>query len=220
MTDQPTGARRAFTWLFDPFYFWAGGKALAAGLVAMGLTGALGAMAGVRFDGVLDLHYGLAMAPAWRPFVDLSINWGCQVIVFGPAALALSGGRARMIDVAGTQALARWPQVWMAAMFCASPVSSYMRFISEATVRMVETLRTDPAAAYSLSTWVQPGNTLGMVLFIVASLLTLPLMVWMVALMYRGFATSAGVRGWKAGLTFTGGLVVAEILSKIVIWLF
>jgi hypothetical protein len=47
-------------------------------------------------------------------------------------------------------------------------------------------------------------------------------LVWMVALMYQAFSVACNVKGGKAIGTFIGGLVLAEIISKIcvaLIWL-
>jgi len=55
------------------------------------------------------------------------------------------------------------------------------------------------------------------VYFFSASLLMLPLSLWTVTLMYNAYAVSCNVRGLRAGLSFTAGLILAEILSKIVL---
>ena len=51
--EQMTLAR----WLFNPFIRVAGTKSLVGGLVAIGAGGLAAAAAGIRFDGLLDMHF-------------------------------------------------------------------------------------------------------------------------------------------------------------------
>jgi uncharacterized protein (DUF697 family) len=53
--------------------------------------------------------------------------------------------------------------------------------------------------------------------FFAATLLMLPLLVWMIVLMYKAYSVSCNVRGPKAILSFIAALILAEILSKLAI---
>ena len=55
-------------WLFNPFRFVAGYKALLSGLVIILLSAFVGSLGNTHFDGVLDVHIGLT-APLWRCFL-------------------------------------------------------------------------------------------------------------------------------------------------------
>lgn len=46
-------------WLFNPFYYVAGAKALVIGPLFLVATGILGFLGGARFDGILDFHVQL-----------------------------------------------------------------------------------------------------------------------------------------------------------------
>ena len=61
-------------------------------------------------------------------------------------------------------------------------------------------------------------NTMDALYFFAASILLLPLVVWQIALMYNAYALSCNLRGLRAGLSFTAGLILAEILSKFAIY--
>ena len=95
-------------WLFNPFHYIAGGRALAIGLPIMLAASLIGATRNIHLDGVLDLHFG-PPAPVWIFISESLINW----LVMG--ALLFFGGKLisrsdiRLLDVFGTQALARTP---------------------------------------------------------------------------------------------------------------
>src|SRR3990167_2249308 len=92
------------TWLFNPFHYIAGGKALVVGVVLILVAGFIGALSNSHFDGVLDFHTGAA-APVWVFVSEGLIDW----IVMGGLLLIggkiISKSRVRVIDVFGTQAL-------------------------------------------------------------------------------------------------------------------
>ena len=60
-----------------------------------------------------------------------------------------------------------------------------------------------------------PMAVFSSVSFIVLLVLSLPVMVWSIALMYNGFKVSCGVQGSKLMLAFILGLFTAEIVSKL-----
>lgn len=51
-------------WLFNPFVRVAGTTSLAGGLAAIGVGGLAAATAGIRFDGLLDMHF-VHSVPVW-----------------------------------------------------------------------------------------------------------------------------------------------------------
>ena len=134
-------------WLFNPFIRIAGPQALGIGLAVIVLSGLAAAAGGVRFDGLLDFHLGYA-TPFWVPVVEGLVNWSVIAgalrtgLAFdGTAAprkpepdhggvgetmtllaeVAPGGARTvRLVDVASTQALARWPLL-PAALVCILP---------------------------------------------------------------------------------------------------
>ena len=54
---------------------------------------------------------------------------------------------------------------------------------------------------------------------VLVSIVILAMVIWMIVLMYRAFAVSCNVRGAKAIWTFIGTLILAEIVSKVAIYL-
>lgn len=94
-------------WLFRPFVWVAGGRALGLGLVAIVMAAALGYLGHTHFDGVVDVHSGRP-APGWVFLVEGLVDWLIlSVVLYALGRLLARPFRA--VDLFGTQALARWP---------------------------------------------------------------------------------------------------------------
>jgi len=189
-------------WLFNPFQFVAGGSALFLGLVIMLAAAFLGSLGDLHFDGVIDLHIGKP-APLWFFEAEVLIDWLCLSIVLLIVALFVSRSSFRVVDVFGTQALARTP--YLAALLVIMP-KGFNRFAEYLAAKGMQ----QPATITIESTDV--------LFFIVGIMVALITLVWMVALMYRAYSISCNTKGGKAIGSFIAALIIAEILSKIAIW--
>lgn len=204
MTQPPPFQQKSLrTWLFNPFYYVAGGKALVIGLCIILAASLLASISNSHFDGVLDFHSGFK-APVWAPIIEGLFNWLCLSVFLYMMGLILVGFRARAIDVFGTQALARWPTLGMALI---ALIPAFQR----ATAAIAA--NPDPQAIAN----IPPGD---MAILAIAGFLILPLVIWMVALMYRAYAVSCNIKGAKAIVTFIIALFLAEAASKIVFLIF
>jgi hypothetical protein len=188
---------KTLTLLFNPFFYIAGLQALGLGLAAILLTALVGACGHTHFDGVLDTHAGAA-APLWFFFAEGVIDWLCLTAVLWVCGKIISQTAFRAVDLFGTQALARWPAL----------------FIS--LIALPKVFRQFPIQA---AAQLKQGNfqfdTLDVILFVALAIAMIPFVCWMVALMYRSFSVSCNVKGGKAIGTFIAGLLIAEILSKL-----
>jgi len=193
MNDQ----KKPLTLLFNPFIYIAGATALAFGLAAILLAGLIGSWSHTHFDGVLDTHIG-ASAPLWFFLAEGLIDWVCLSIVLWAGGKIISRTSFRTIDLFGTQALARWPTLFMSLI---TLPKAFQRFGNQ----LVEQIKQGK---------FQFDSTDAIIFFAIAVAL-IPLLCWMVALMYKSFAVSCNVKGAKAIVTFIGALVIAEILSKL-----
>ena len=106
-------------WMFNPFIRIAGTRSLAIGLVGIVAAGLAAGGAGIRFDGLLDLHAGNEVA-LWVPVMDGLVNWVVFTLLLLLVALLFSRSAVRLVDIAGTQAMARIPLLPVAAI-CALP---------------------------------------------------------------------------------------------------
>ncbi len=183
-------------WLFNPFYYIAGGKALMIGIAVMLITGLLANFGGSRFNGLIDFHFGLPAPPLWINVAEILISWlifSCLLLISGKI---VSKSRVRSVDVFGTQALARTPYL----------LASLVAFIPAAN-RFAQKLASDPTAILRFSP--------DMVLFILILIFTILMTVWMIVLMYRAFSISCNVVGKAAIPVFIAALIIGEILSLV-----
>ncbi|MFB3897532.1 MAG: hypothetical protein ACE14V_14645 [bacterium] len=200
-TQKPKN--KIVTWLFNPFYYLAGGKAMGIGLIIMVISGLLCYFSNSHFDGVLDFHMG-AKAPIWFSLAEGIIDWVSFVIPLIVFGMLLSKTRFRVLDVFGTQALARFPALFMVL---TAFVPGYQGLIAKL-------VNITPTNAVSVLT-----ENIGAVIILIAiSMVILVLVIWMITLMYRAFAVSCNVSGWKAVIWFIVAIIVAEAISKIIIY--
>jgi hypothetical protein len=183
------------TWLFNPFYFVAGGEALGIGLVIMFAAAANGALSDSHFDGVLDFHSG-APAPLWVFPIEVLVDWLNLGLFLWVAGLAISKSHIRAVDVFGTQALARTPTLAMAA-------AAMLPGFQEQTERLKQ-----------MNFEMVPADTAQ---FAFVGFIVIVMLIWMIYLMYRAFAVSCNVKGIAAVGVFIVALLLAEISSKIII---
>ena len=181
-------------WLFNPFIYIAGAKALIIGWAFMLVAAVIGYFSMTHFDGVFDVHIG-HISPMWTYITETAIDWALPAIIFYIAGLIFSNSSIRAVDVAGTLALARWVMVFPALI----GFGVHMPPAAPATIDEVMKILTPSV--------------------IVFGLLTMLFSIWMIALMYNAYTTSCNLKGSKAILSFIGGLLVAEVLSKLIIGL-
>lgn len=101
------------TWLFNPFKYIAGSRALIIGIIIIIIISVLGYFTDTHFDGVLDIHYSCAdiTTPYIVHLCYQLINWGTLTLVFYTTARILSKSNPRFIDIAGTLALSQAPLI-------------------------------------------------------------------------------------------------------------
>ena len=102
----------------------------------------------------------------------------------------------------GTQALARWPTIFIAL---ATLPKGFQRFSNS----LLEQFREGKTPGF---------NTADALLFVAVIGVMILCLIWMVVLMYKSFSVSCNAKGGKAIGTFIGGLIIAEVLSKIALY--
>ncbi len=183
------------TWLFNPFKFIAGSKALLLGIGAMLVTALLCMTLSTHLDGVIDLHLG-RVTPSYIYFIEPIIDWLCLAIPLYIFGRILSSSSVRFIDVAGTSALARYP-IFFAVL--ASMLTPHHRGDPNTFIQQIQS---DPQLIMRLA---------------ITGLLLVPVMVWTVALMYNAYSVSANMKGPKSAWTFVVSILIAEVVSKLII---
>jgi hypothetical protein len=181
-------------WLFNPFIYVAGMRSLLIGFSGMAIASIIAFFSKAHFDGAIDIHVGAPLT-VQMAFIEPLLDWVCLVLplyVFGRIA---SESSIRFIDVAGTLALARWPMIF-AAFLGFLPVPKFD--MKNADLHYLMAFTTNPSV-------------------IVLMLLTIQIMVWTIILMFNAFAVSTNLKGGKAATAFIAGLIIAEVISKVIL---
>lgn len=185
-------SKEFFGLMFNPFTRIAGLQAFGIGMLLLLLTGFIGSYSNVRFDGVLDMHLGAEIS-LMKSFSFLAIDIMSVVLVMWFTGLMISKG-FRFVDILGTMTLAKAPYLILAVAgyFCTVPDTK-------------EILNNPYIVFQSIS-------------FILLIILSLPIIIWSITLMYNGFKVSCDVKGTKLTVAFIIAITVSEIISKILIY--
>ncbi len=187
------------TWLFNPFKFIAGNKALWLGIGAMIITAVLCLFGKQHLDGVLDVHTGI-ITPSYLYFVEPVIDWLCLVLPLYLFGRIFSVSSIRFIDVAGTSALARYPMFFAVLLTIIFFPNQFNQ--AKDPLKFINDIQTHPVLLAQI---------------LVLGLLSVTFIVWTVALMYNAYSISTNLKGPKAAWSFIASIIIAEILSKIII---
>jgi len=192
------------TWLFRPFTFVAGTKALIYGIIVLLILSIMGYLSNTHFDGIIDIHLGEQNASTpyiLHAFYQLS-TWLILTIIFYITARITSKSETRLIDIAGTMALSQVPLIF----------ASLTGFMSLFHISLgdINTM-TIGAMTDALKENIIP-LMIGAVVFMVFS-------IWSVILKYNAYSVSSNLKGPKAWISFGLALFVCEVISKIVIYL-
>lgn len=177
--------------LFNPFIHIAGGKALAIGLVMMIVIALITPYTGVLFHGAFGMQN--------KRFVDfgtaaicLAVGYVSLVVVFWLMSLLLAK-KTRLIDIAGTFALARWPYI----------IAALSGLLIEWTV-VGATGNAEKVTAVYMS-----------LIAIICMALLFVAWIWSLTLMYNAYKVSTGLRGTKCAISFIVGAIAAQGLSLV-----
>ncbi len=185
--------RKVFEIILNPFTRIAGWQAFGIGIIFAILSAIIGTLSGTAFDGVLDMHF-VHNISFRDSFIMQGINIFCIALVMGLTGLIVAKN-VRFIDILGTFTLARAPYFILAFLgFFTTPPD------------MFEYLRNPELFTFPTS-------------FIIVILISLPFIIWSIALMYNGFKVSTNLKGAKLVISFIIGILIAETLSKILIFL-
>jgi len=180
--------------MLNPFTRIAGWQAFGVGLVFVVITGIICTFSNVAFDGVVDMHLVKSLT-LLQSFEFLAIDILSVVTVMTVTGFIVSKS-FRIIDILGTMTLSRSPLLILAfaGYFAVSPD--------------INELIKDPTIVFqSIS-------------FIILILLSIPVTIWSIILMFNALKVSCGINGNKLGSAFIIAFLVAEVISKILIFNF
>jgi len=180
-------------WLFNPFEFIAGTKSLLIGLAGLFLIILLSSLNQIHY-GAIGIHFSKD-TPLWFYFAQGIIGWLTTGIIFYIAGKIFSSSSIRIIDVFGTNAFARIPDILVSLIAFILPLGN-------------------------IKSMAQNKNSLDlgtsdMATLIVVTFVTVIISVWVIALMWKAYSTSCNLKGAKGAWSFAIGLIIAEIISEI-----
>jgi hypothetical protein len=186
--------------LFNPFVQIAGTKSLIYGLSITLITCLLCSFFNTRFDGVLDAHFTLKQS-YYLPFIDLLVNMGCITFVFYVLGVSLTHGKTRFIDILGTTTLARFPYLIV-------PLLNIQNLNSSIGTKLLNSLLQQSKIVLTSAEWI----------FLISSgIIALLITIWYIYLLFKAYAISTNLKKTTLIISFIGGIILAEILSKIVL---
>ena len=198
-TTPGAGVRQPMSigrWLFNPFVRVGGEQALAIGLSVVVVTGLAAAAADVHFGGLLRLHTGSGV-PLWVPVAEGLLIWSAMSVLLALVALLVAPRTVRLVDIAGTQALARTPLLFAALAHLPAPVrESNAAFVAAA---------------------VEGRLVVPTPLALVAGLLGGICAIWMVQLMWKAFAVSCNQRGGRAVAIFVAVVITGHVATSLLL---
>ncbi|WP_300566035.1 YIP1 family protein [Flavobacterium sp.] len=187
------------TLFLNPFEKYSDRILLITGLLFSTFAVLLAYTFNARFDGFLDLHFS-DNTTIYQSLSDVLIGIISGTIVFFGIG-RLINKKTRLIDILSTCLIAKIP-------FYISPLLNINGFMYNTTSRVVKIA--NPENVHKIS-------TTDIIILMATSTLTLLTLIWMIALLFNGFKIATNSKETKHTLFFIAGIIIAEIVSKIVI---
>jgi hypothetical protein len=185
--------------LINPFRYIAGVRSLLIGLAIILATALLGHLSETNFPDVMSVKIGYTST-----FLESLTNNLCDWIAISAilyvASLIFSKSRVRIVDILGTQALARAPYLIASCMGFFEASEKFGKYL------LWENLKIGKPVTIS-------AFEITLAIAVVVALLMLT--IWLVVLMYNAFKESSNIKGNKSILIYTVSLLVAIVLSML-----
>lgn len=186
------------TLLFKPFEKYSENRLLITGLLALFIGTGLAFLLNTRFDGALDIHYGMEVQ-FQTAVIDQALAL-VSLVLFLFLAGILVNPKTRFVDILSTVLIARIP-LYLASLL------NLGGYTSSAGLEIEQSMLHEGSEI----------SPFAIVLMVVSIVVILPLIVWSFVLLWNGYKTAANAKGVKAILLFIGAALLAEITSKIVL---
>ena len=185
------------TILFNPFRYIAGVRSLLVGILILLATAIVGFFSHTHFPDLISVKVGVHFPMGYFVLQSLA-NWLVFSVILYLLALLFSSSSVRIVDIFGTQALARFPYLIAAFISFSGSMDKFGKYVQWSMMHQGNEV--------SLS-------TLDMVVAITLILMTLLLTVWMIVLMVNAFRVSANLKGTKLTVTFLVAIIVSMIIT-------
>lgn len=179
--------------VWNPFTKIAGYQAFLIGFVIAILAAIIGQIGNLFFDGAIDAHGGATQFTMLEAVLMVIIDIVAITFVMYLLSLAVTRN-FRFADVLGTMTLARFPFLILSilALFTTFPE--------------VENMLVNPLVILSYPSFI---------LFMFVSIF---IAVWVIILMFNALKVSTGLKRSSLVTIFIVGIIIAELISKILIY--
>lgn len=176
------------TILFNPFKYIAGVRSLIAGLFILLATSCVGFFSHTHFPNLISLFKVEATLPIGYFLLQSLSNWLVFSILLYLLAIVSSSSSIRIIDIFGTQALARLPFL----------IASFIGFTKLPIGKEI-----------NLSSWEITAT-------IAIQILAVLMVIWMIALMFNAFKVSSNLKGTKLVIVFIVAVIAGTIFTQLI----
>lgn len=183
--------------LFNPFKYIAGFKSLAMGVLIILATSVIGFLSHTYFPDLISVKNG-ADFPLIYFVVQSLMNWLVISIILYLAAIFASPSRIRLVDIFGTQALARSPFLIASLIGFSGTIEKFGKYVIWTALKTGE------------ETTISSGE-IGIAILLI--IFTLLLTIWLVALTFNAFKVSANLKGIKLAVIFVAAFILAMIAT-------
>ena len=188
--------------MLHPFDYSAGLPALLIGLGVMAVLAGASYLTGIHFDGLVDTHAGQTASVTYC-LIEQLLPWIIFFILIYISGRILSKSASiRLIDVAGTTAYARIPNLIQL------PVTLLIRNLLPADVEA-------KVAQHQMPDF----KPLSLVFILLVSVVAIAVIAWEVYLFYKAYSISCNIKGSKAVVSFIIVIIITEALSKYFLYL-
>lgn len=189
-------------YLFNPFRYIAGWESLAAGVLVLLCTSVIGYYSHIHFPDIISVKTNPGI-PYYILLVENGLNWLVPSIVLYIAALIFSSSWVRVVDVFGTQALARAPYLIAALTGFSGAIDKFGQYTLWKSLNIG-----DPVVM----------STGEIMLAVTLMLFMILSTIWMVVLMYNAFKVSANIKGSKLTIVFIVAMVISTAITAFAIY--
>jgi hypothetical protein len=190
------------TLLFDPFQRYSEKKILLFGIPITFFGSFLGWYFNARFDGVIDLHFVKSIFP-FQPFFDNLIALFCLNLVLIGLGKYFNP-KTRIVDVVAATTIARTP-IYLLTIF---NVNNSIFNISQRLLLATQAQKIEVIAIADL------------VIILFFATVSMAAIAWFFIILWNGFKTATNAKGIQKIVVFVIAVIIAEIINKVLIYLF
>ena len=181
----------------NPFEYIAGVNSLGLGIFILLLTSVIGYFSNTHFPDLISVkvnpNYSVLQIMA-----ECLSNWLIVSILFYLAAIIFSKSSIRLIDIFGTQALARSPYLFASLVGFSNSMNTFGRYLVWTYMKQGEPVEI---------------TTFQIIIALMLTVFVILLTIWLIILMFNAFKVSANLKGIKLSIIFIVVLIISMIFS-------